>query len=682
MNLPKDYAERVYAGVLGKIIGVYLGRPFEGWSKERIEKELGEIKGYVHDKVGVPLIVTDDDITGTFTFLRAMPDHANRKDLTPEEIGYSWLNYIIENKSILWWGGMGHSTEHTAYLRLKHGVLAPQSGSCGMNSKVVSEQIGAQIFIDGWAMVAPNDPDLAVDLARRAASVSHDGEAIYGAQVLAAMESAAFGEADLDKLLDIGTSYIPTDSVIYTMIADLRDLRQTESDWRNAFEWLRENYGYERYGGGCHMVPNHGLMMLSLLWGDDDFQRTMMIVNTCGWDTDCNAGNVGCLMGIKNGLAGLESGPDWRGPVADRIYLPTADGGRAISDAVHEADEIINIGRALQGLEPVHPKNGARFHFSYPGSLQGFTAESGRIENVEGKLKLHGKGLRALTPTFLPPEAFNMPGYDLTASPTLYPGETISAQVEAKSDLACRLMIESYAQDGITLVPFYGETVQLGANEKAALHWKLTEQQIHPIVKVGIELVEAENEAVLLLDSLTWDGIPTVSLVPKITIHSTAAAALRPWVKANDWEFTPTQQGISMVQNEGTGMAIQGTREWKDYEATAVLEPHFASSFGLAIHVQGLNRYYALLLDRAGKAKLVKVLDTETILAETDFLWEFDQSYKLSMRQENGMLRCKIDEVEVFFIEDIDPMLDTGAVGVIVTEGRILIKNVLVKPYC
>ena len=35
-DLPSDYAERVYAGVLGKIIGVYLGRPFEGWTYERI----------------------------------------------------------------------------------------------------------------------------------------------------------------------------------------------------------------------------------------------------------------------------------------------------------------------------------------------------------------------------------------------------------------------------------------------------------------------------------------------------------------------------------------------------------------------------------------------------------------------------------------------------------------------
>jgi ADP-ribosylglycohydrolase len=40
MSFPKDYLERIYAGVLGKLIGVYLGRPFEGWTYQRIMKEL------------------------------------------------------------------------------------------------------------------------------------------------------------------------------------------------------------------------------------------------------------------------------------------------------------------------------------------------------------------------------------------------------------------------------------------------------------------------------------------------------------------------------------------------------------------------------------------------------------------------------------------------------------------
>src|SRR5207248_6688471 len=52
--LPADYVERVYAGVLGKMIGVYLGRPFEGWTHERILAELGPIEDYVHDRLGLP----------------------------------------------------------------------------------------------------------------------------------------------------------------------------------------------------------------------------------------------------------------------------------------------------------------------------------------------------------------------------------------------------------------------------------------------------------------------------------------------------------------------------------------------------------------------------------------------------------------------------------------------------
>src|SRR5438045_7987721 len=187
--------------------------------------ELGEITYYVHERLGVPLIVTDDDISGTFTFLRALPDHGNSRELTAQQIGQTWLNYIIEGRTILWWGGLGNSTEHTAYLRLKAGMPAPHSGSIETNGRIVAEQIGAQIFIDGWAMVAPGDPALAADLAQRAASVSHDGEAVYAAQLLAAMEAQAFVEPDLERLLDTGLGLIPRDCLIYRLVNDLREWR-------------------------------------------------------------------------------------------------------------------------------------------------------------------------------------------------------------------------------------------------------------------------------------------------------------------------------------------------------------------------------------------------------------------------------------------------------------------------
>ena len=140
VQITPDYAERVYAGVLGKVIGVYLGRPFEGWSYERIQQRLGDIEYYVHDKLDVPLIVTDDDIAGTFTFIRALEDHGTNPDISPKDIGESWLNYLIKGRSVLWWGGLGQSTEHRLpasrqrYRRTDEWVNGNEwAGGCGAN---------------------------------------------------------------------------------------------------------------------------------------------------------------------------------------------------------------------------------------------------------------------------------------------------------------------------------------------------------------------------------------------------------------------------------------------------------------------------------------------------------------------------------------------------------------------
>ena len=60
-KLDKNFEEKVYAGVLGKIIGVFIGCPFEGWSYDRKMKELGPINYYVNDRLDYPLPISDDD---------------------------------------------------------------------------------------------------------------------------------------------------------------------------------------------------------------------------------------------------------------------------------------------------------------------------------------------------------------------------------------------------------------------------------------------------------------------------------------------------------------------------------------------------------------------------------------------------------------------------------------------
>lgn len=674
VKITPDYAERVYAGVLGKVIGVYLGRPFEGWSYEMIQKRLGDIEYYVHDKLDVPLIVTDDDIAGTFTFIRALEDHGTNPDISPKDIGDSWLNYLIKNRSVLWWGGLGQSTEHTAYLRLANGIEAPMSGSMAMNGQVVAEQIGAQIFIDGWAMVAPGDPDQAVKFAEAAARVSHDGEAVYGAKVLAAMEAMAFVENDIQKLIDIGLSYIPKDSVIARMIADLRSWHASDKDWRAARELLAANYGYDKYGGNCHMVPNHGLIIHSLLHGDGDFSETLKIVNTCGWDTDCNSGNVGCLMGILVGVDGIDAsidkGIDWRGPVADRLYCPTSDGDRCISDCAREATQIINMGHTLGGAARFAPKQGAQFHFSFKGSVQGFQVQAGtaQLSNPDGDaLHISGKaGARIGTPVFAPSvevaEYFEKAHYKLMASPRIFPGQQVYAGVSSP--------------DANLYIAYYGdgdETCYVDVDSPDdALNPSLHVPTVPgPIFEVGLRL---NKDVSLQLDHVGWQGNPEVTFErPK---HK-GVMWKRAWVDAVD-QLVGWSEMFRLVQNEGLGMISQGTREWTNYVVSADVTPHLVSRAGVAARVQGLTRFYALLVTLDQKVQLVKSVHAESVLAEAEFNWTLGDTLNMSLHVNGDALVGEINGAVV--LTATDAALDSGAIGLVVADGRTATNTVTVAP--
>ncbi|HEY3331068.1 MAG TPA: ADP-ribosylglycohydrolase family protein [Capsulimonadaceae bacterium] len=674
MTIPNDYAERVYAGVLGKIIGVYLGRPFEGWSYEKITERFVEITRYVHEDQKCQLIVADDDISGTFSFFRAFEDFGYDSNLTPRQIGQTWLNYIIENRTILWWGGMGMSTEHTAFIRIKNGVPAPQSGSIETNSKVVAEQIGAQIFIDAWGMLCPGDPARAADFARRAGSVSHDGEAIYGAQVVAALVSAAFVEQNIDSLLDTAVELIPSDSIIATLIADIRQWRLADNDWRKTREKIDAKYGYHIYGGNCHMVPNHALIILALVYGNGDLTESLKIVNTCGWDTDCNSGNVGAILGVRNGLAGLTSGYDWRTPVADRLFLPTADGGRGISDAVIETRHIVNAGRSLAGVAPEIAKGGARFAFEFPGSVQGFIAEDNTltVSNPNGAgLSLHGLG-RVSTPTYVPADVLQGQGYSLIASPTLFSGQTLRGTVTASAGATVRPYVRYYGPGDKSLI-IDGPVVDVDASGLATVAWLIPDTQGQPIFQVGLDVLQ--NDGDVTLQSLTWDSAPNTSFA----ITNTSRTIREQWICGID-QISAWTSAFALMQNSGRGVMSIGTKEWTDYRAEINADPHMVDELGVVARYQGMERYYALILNRDGKARLIKRYYGDTVLADTPFDIEFGKRYDISIEVAGDRVVGFVNGTELVSAVDASSTLAGGGMGVLLTAGRAHLYTAKVSP--
>lgn len=701
-SLPEDYLERVYAGVLGKLIGVYIGRPFEGWTHEEIVKELGHVHYYVHEKFDAPLVVTDDDVSGTFVFIRALEEHGISPDLSAEDIGKTWLNNIVEKKAILWWGGNGISTEHTAFLNLKHGIKAPASGSIETNGKALAEQIGAQIFIDGWAMVAPGNPELAAKLAEAAGSVSHDGDSVHAAKLWAAMEAEAFVSKDPDHLLDVGLKYVPADSLITKLVADIRGWAKVDQDWEKTRQRIEDKYGYDKFPGICHVIPNHGLMIATLIYAGHDFHSAMHIINTCGWDTDCNSGNIGCLVGIMHGLSAFEGGPDWRGPLADRALISSGDAGYSINNAVRITYDLANLGRKLAGQEALPaPKDGAQFHFSLPGSVQGFIATrnellSSRVkieQAIDSKnrpgLAIHLNGwanesqpVEVLTQVFTPPEIVTMKTYELMASPLVSPGQTITAVVFAENSnseaVSVNLRLKHYNATE-TLSTFDGPSTTLSPGGEKTITWTIPDSfDSQPIQQLGLALScpKGHISGTVHLHSLAYSGSPNMTLKRPSTAksYSTTHGQRKFWTRAlvDNMSTLHTSFGSAsffMARDRGEGIMTTGTRDWKDYKVTVPSLKIGIGSVGVCVRVQGLNRYYALMFNSDRKSvALIKAKDEDrTVLASADYAWETDVSYKVSVVVEGEKISGFINDKKI--AEASDGEYVGGGIGAIVVDG-------------
>jgi ADP-ribosylglycohydrolase len=700
--------EKIYAGVLGKLIGVYFGRPVEGWFYDDIRSRFEQIYYYVHDEVGMPIIIPDDDISGTFVFFRALEDNAYSETLDAKAVGKTWLNYIVENKTILWWGGLNRSSEHTAYIRLKQGYEAPESGSVALNGSAMAEQIGAQIFIDAWALANPSDPERAVALAREAASVSHDGISVEAASLIAAIEAMAFDEGNVETLLDKGLAYVE-DARLLSLIDDVRNHCARETDWRAVRDWISRNHDYDRYPGNCPMPTNHAAVIMALLMGGDDFQESISIAASAGWDTDCNAGNVGCINGVRLGLQGIDAGPDFRTPVADRMYFVNADGGSCVTDAVQESRKIITAAGHLHS-QPVTVSD-KRFDFEFPGSLQGFSVEAAggvkppvcylRNANTHGKKNglevVYSQLARGLaccfsTPVFKDPAPKAQEGtsnFEVFASPTLYPSQVIDSRIicEHKEAPFIRYYIDYYGKDG-TVTRTYGRYIELKQGENP-VSWTVPDTEGLPIYRLGIELsANRRMDGSIIVDYIDWKGAPSdfhmdraMELSPSLTPWTIDTFWLNAFVSSIDNFYPDYTTTFSLSHVDANGVATIGTREWDDYSVSSTLTLNKQRTAGVVIRARGHRRYYAGVL-RDGKAMLLKRKDDEeTKLAEMDFPHETVSVHSFFLNAAGDEISLHIDGKEL--VRASEGEYTSGAAGFLIEEGAVLADGFQVRgvPY-
>ena len=153
----------------------------------------------------------------------------------------------------------------------------------------------------------------------------------------------------------------------------------------------------------------------------------------------------------------------------------------------------------------------------------------------------------------------------------------------------------------------------------------------------------------------------------------------RAWVNAVDswgWEWPETYR---LVQNEGRGLITQGCRGWDHYLFEAEIKPHLLEAGGIAVHVQGLMRYYALLMQKDAKIQLIKMLDGEHILAESRLDWALEQPYRLSLKADGAHLVASLNGQVIFDLLDENRPLLSGAVGLVCQAGRLAAEEVSIR---
>jgi ADP-ribosylglycohydrolase len=668
MALQHDYVERVYAGWLGKIIGVRLGGYIEGWSYERIERTFGEVKGYLQEYKN---FAADDDTNGPLFFLRALDDYTHTREITAEQMGMTWLNYAPDGHGFYWWGGYGKSTEHTAYLNLKNGIMAPRSGSIAQNGHAVAEQIGGQIFIDVWGLIAPGQPKLAAEYAQKIASVSHDGNGIYGGMFIAACIAEAFVEQDIRRIIESGLAVIPADCEYTRVTRAVMDFHKGHPDnWRDAFKYVKANFGYDKYPGHCHIIPNTAVIILSLLYGEGDFSRSINICAMCGWDTDCNVANVGTVLGVRNGLDDIA--PVWREPINDFLCCSSVIGSLNNLDVPWCASYIARIGSRVSGAriperwQAIVEGKGPRFHFEYPGSTHAFRWDSDDRSHVKAELvnteEAAASGSRSLKATFdkvqggyayrVYHQTYYRPGdfddnrYDPCFSPILYPGQAVEAKVMAPKSNGFPVKARLYVKDGNAVAAgtgdggyLYGETVEIKVGEWTSLQLVIPPLSGACLEQAGVEFIPAPTRGssptlICYIDDVHFSGKPNYRV-------DFAKERLEKWtglhIEVSQMTFL---RGIWTLENgELSGSyhgesaeCYTGDLTWDDYIFEAELIPKLGEHHRINFRVQGGIRSYAVGLAPGGKLALYKNENGYRLLQTTELIWQPEQPVAITVR--------------------------------------------------
>ena len=343
----------------GKNVGGTLGAPFE-W-----RRQINDVTFYTHNIDGDPL--PNDDLDIQLLWLIAMEQ--NGVGLSPSQLGHYWEVCVTPH-----WAEYG-----IAKANMKLGLIPPLSGDY---NNCYKHSCGSYIRSEIWACIAPGTPALAAQFMLKDSQIDHGGksEGTYAAVFIAALESAAFIEKDIKKLINIALTYIPDDCFVAEAVRAVIEFYESGKSYIQTRDMLLEKYrgepftycdngvpvklvserdrklGFDNGRKGFDVVDNLGIIIIGLLYGKGDFADSMLYAINCGEDTDCTAATIGSIFGILVGYEGLPE--KWTKPIGSKIKTCCLDygalEGRIPTDVVELTERTLKLYRQTELRYPLN----------------------------------------------------------------------------------------------------------------------------------------------------------------------------------------------------------------------------------------------------------------------------------------------------------------------------------------
>jgi len=493
----ETYRSKVMGCWMGKNIGGTIGAPFE-W-----RRQVNNVDFYTQDLGGEPM--PNDDLDIQLLWLIMMEEQGLNVDSAI--MAEYWQAYVTPH-----WSEYGN-----AKINMRAGVLPPYSG---MRNNYFKDSCGAFIRSEIWACIAPGNPTVAAKYAYEDAILDHgDGEGVYGEVFCAALESAAFVESDINKLIDIGLSYIPEDCGVAGAINCAREAHKNGLTWLDARHKVLEGFrGYVFFESMHHIseddinrgfvdgklgwdVPsNIGILVIGLLYGGADFGQTLCTTVNCGEDTDCTAATVGAIFGI---IYGMENIPEkWISPIGRKIKTACLNLGELgyFGDMIPQ-----DIDNLTDRTEKIMRKLAVQFDLP--------VAVPGLVEKPAGDLFANKEAVAYMnTPAIRHSFPFFETALEYVTGVGVKPGEGAKVRLTIKNKYRVQagLTIRWYTPDGWEVSPRREIKTYVGP-----IHWRNHSITHEFELKPREWAHDSSNRFVI---EITVDGRTTVMLVPVLLL--------------------------------------------------------------------------------------------------------------------------------------------------------------------